>query len=436
MTHHRRVFWLALLGGLPGTVLALVFVWVGDFSASAVWTVTGLVPLCWLGFAAAVQAQVMRPLQSLANLLKALREGDFSVRGRAARGDEALGAAVAEVNARGEMFRAQRLGALEATALLRTVMEEIEVAVLAFDERARLELVNRAGAKLLGQSEERLLGAGAKDLGLEALLEGPAPRRLDAPFPGGAGPHELKRSTFRRGGQRHDLMVIADVRRALRDEEREAWQRLVRVLGHEINNSLAPIRSIAQSLLDILASPQRAAGWEEDAASGLKVVARRTEALGRFTTAYAQLARLPPPARAPMRVDAWVRRAVALEARVRVEVVAGPEVTVEGDADQLDQVLINLLKNAAEAALETKGEVKVAWAAAAGQLEVTVTDEGPGLAAAANLFTPFFTTKPGGTGIGLVFSRQVVEAHGGRLTLDNRADRSGCVARLVLPLAV
>jgi two-component system, NtrC family, nitrogen regulation sensor histidine kinase NtrY len=434
MTHDRRIWLLALLAGLPGTLLTLLFVWTNDYSPKVVWTVTALVPLCWLGLSSALRGEVVRPLQSISNLLKALREGDFSVRGRAAPSDEALGAAVGEVNALADVLKTQRLGALEATTLLRTVMEEIDVAVLAFDGSRRLELVNRAGARLLGQSEERLKGASAEELKLTALLEGEAPRRVDTSFPGGAGPHELKRTVFRRGGERHDLLVIADVRRALREEEREAWQRLVRVLGHEINNSLAPIRSIAQSLIDGLGRAQRPPGWEEDAASGLKVVARRAEALGRFTQGYARLAKLPPPHRQPMDVATWVKRVCGLETRVGVEVQAGPALSYPGDADQLDQVLINLVKNGADAALETKGRVQVAWRASGRELTVTVCDEGPGLAAQANLFTPFFTTKPEGSGIGLVLSRQIVEAHGGRLSLENRSDRPGCVATVALPL--
>jgi nitrogen fixation/metabolism regulation signal transduction histidine kinase len=229
-------------------------------------------------------------------------------------------------------------------------------------------------------------------------------------------------------------VVLADVRRALREEERQAWQRLVRVLGHEINNSLAPIQSIASSLRRELSRGERAADLDEDLRRGLDVIERRAEALGRFLGAYARLTRLPPPSPAPLAVGAWVARVVALEKRLPIAVDGGAELTLLADGDQLDQLLINLVKNAVDAALETGGAVAIDWGAQAGRLELRVRDDGPGLAATANLFVPFFTTKPEGLGIGLVLSRQIAEAHGGALHLYNRQDARGCEALLSLPL--
>ena len=263
---------------------------------------------------------------------------------------------------------------------------------------------------------------------------GPSPRNLELTLPGGAGKFELRRSTFRLGGKPHQLLVLADLRRALREEERQAWQRLVRVLGHEINNSLAPIHSIAQSVQETLRAPSPHDGWKEDVASGLQVIERRAESLSRFMTSYARLARLPPPRLGAVEVEEWVRRIAALEKRLRVNVAPGPEVRIEADADQLEQLLINLVRNAVDASLETRGNVTVTWSAGAAHVEVSVLDEGPGIADASNLFVPFFTTKPQGTGIGLALSRQIAELHHGTLSLENRRDRGGARARLRLPL--
>lgn len=407
--------------------------WTGDFSGKVQWTVVTLLLASWLGLAFSLRDQVVRPLQTISNMLAALREGDFSIRARRASTDDALGLALLEVNVLGETLRQQRLGALEAGALLRTVMSEIDVAVFAFDSHHALRLVNRGGELLLGQPAERLLGRTSAAIGLAPYLHGEGRRTADATFPRGAGRWEIRRSTFRQGGLPHQLLVIADLSRALREEEREAWQRLVRVLGHEINNSLAPIKSIAGSLQALL-SRQPADQWHDDFKQGLAVIAGRSESLSRFMSSYALLARLPRPRLRPVDVEALVRRVARIEARLDVRVDFGPPITIRGDADQLEQLLINLVRNAADAALETGGGVAVAWRRDGSWLEMVVYDEGLGLADTANLFVPFFTTKPQGSGIGLPLSRQIAEAHGGTVTLANRREVRGCEARLRLPL--
>jgi signal transduction histidine kinase len=230
-------------------------------------------------------------------------------------------------------------------------------------------------------------------------------------------------------------VVVSDLSRALRDEERQAWQRLVRVLGHEINNSLAPIRSIVGSIQQLLRRAPRPDDWLQDVERGLSVIGARSESLGRFMTSYTRLARLPRPRMATVNVSEWVHRVVELEKRARVEVREGPPVSIQADADQLEQLLINLVRNAVDATIETGGGVWVEWQRTDDVLELRVSDEGHGIAHSANLFVPFYTTKADGTGIGLVLSRQIAEAHGGTLTLHNRANGRGAEARLVLPVA-
>jgi two-component system nitrogen regulation sensor histidine kinase NtrY len=413
--------------------VALSLVWLGGYTTRVGWTVTLLLVGFWLGVAFVLRERVIRPLQTLSNMLAALREEDFSIRARGASTDDALGLALYEVNTLGQTLREQRLGALEATALLTRVMEEIDVAVFAFDGEQSLKLVNRAGEELLAEPAERLLGRDAESLGLAELLGGDPTRVFEISFPGGGGRWELRRSTFRMGGRRHQLLVVSDLSRALREEEREATKRLVRVLGHEINNSLAPIKSVAESLRALAARRPPPADWAADVERGLSLIGGRAESLSRFMAAYARLARLPPPKLAPLDVAAWVRRVAALERRLEVAVEAGPDVVIAADGDQLDQLLINLVDNAADAALETGGGVEVGWRRDRKAVEVWVRDGGPGLSDTANLFVPFFTTKPEGSGIGLVLSRQIAEAHGGTLRLGNRAKGKGAEARLRLP---
>ncbi len=433
-SHENRVFYSALLAGLPAVAIACWFLWTGDYPLRVLITFGALAGGTWLIGALLLRERVVRPLQTISNLLAALREGDYSIRARGASAHDALGLAFLEVNALSETLRSQRLRALEATALLRRVIEEIDVAVFAFDSERRLRLANRAGERLLGQPAERLLGRPAETLGLGDCLEGDSPRTLEAAFPGGAGRWELRSGSFRQDGLPHQLLVLSDLSRVLRAEERSAWQRLVRVLGHEINNSLAPIKSIAGSLRTLANRSIRPADWEQDLASGLQVIEGRSEALGRFMGAYARLARLPQPRLGAVEVSAWVHRVVALETRVQVRVVEGPSVVLTADGDQLDQLLINLVRNAADAGLETGGGVTVTWRASRGVVEVSVEDEGLGLPDPGNLFVPFFTTKANGSGIGLVLSRQIAEAHGGALVLEPRMDARGARARLRLPL--
>lgn len=328
----------------------------------------------------------------------------------------------------------QRLGAVEAIALLQRVMAEIDVAVFAADEEGRLRLVNRAGERLLGQPASQLVGRAAESVGLGECLTGDPRRVLDVTFPPNEGRWELRRSSFRQGGVPMQLLVLTDLRRALREEERQAWQRLVRVLSHEINNSLAPIQSLAGSLRALLTREPRAADADDDLRRGLEVIGGRAEGLGRFMRSYARMARLPAPVRAPVNVRALVERVAQLEKRLPVRVDPGPTLTLSIDGDQIEQLLINLLTNAVDAATKTHGDVAIDWDARNGAFVLRVIDGGPGLPATANLFTPFFTTKPNGTGIGLVLSRQIAEAHGGTLTLEERRDARGSVARLRLPL--
>ena len=451
LAHDTRVLLLALASGLPARVVAIALLWTGDHAPKVRWTLGTLMTGVWLAFAFAARERVVRPIQTLSNMLAALREGDFSIRGRSTSRNEPLGLAFWEANTLSETLRQQRLGALEASALLRRVMEEIDTAVFAFDGARRLRLVNRAGEKLLGRPLEHLLGRPAGALGLDDALgeggdAGVEPTQVtDLKFAGGAGRFVVRRSGFRQAGMPHRLLVLSDVSRTLREEERQAWQRLVRVLSHEINNSLTPIKSIAGSLSSMLARSPRPPGLEQDLATGLQVVSARAESLTRFMGAYARLARLPRPRLAAVDVERWVRHVAGLETRVAVAVDAGPAAVVVADGDQLDQLLINLVRNAADAVLETdvsvaqpapatSAPVRLGWAVRDGHVQVWVEDEGPGLSDTDNLFVPFFTTKPAGSGVGLALSRQIAEAHGGSLVLANRTDTRGCIARLRLPL--
>jgi len=456
--HDRRIVLLALATGLPGIAVAIVLLWYGGFSAGLRVPLTLVLLVLWIGASLALRDRVVRPLQTLSNMLAALREGDFSIRARLDQGapDDALSLAYREVNQLEEILREQRLGAVEAGEVLRKVLESVDVALFAFDPEERLALVNRAGERLLGQPQDRILARTASELRLDDALHGVAPRTLEVSFAGSQGRWELRRSVIRQEGEPLQLLVMSDLSRALREEERKAWKRIIRVLSHEINNSLAPITSISASLRGLLDREPRPDDLDQDVGRGLEVISTRAESLGRFMGAYARLARLPEPRRAPVRLGELVRRVASLEPRLPVEVRDGPLLEILADSDQLEQLLINLIRNAVESTLEARDErppgqeesstevagtaapapVEVAWETDGKVWRLTVSDRGAGLPAeSGNLFVPFYSTKPRGSGIGLALCRQIAEGHGGTLRLENRPSGPGARAVLEVPRA-
>ncbi|MEX2270365.1 MAG: ATP-binding protein [Vicinamibacterales bacterium] len=436
---------LVLVGGFPAVVLLLYIIWFpwpADFvswwaSSGSQWplTLTVVVVAAYFGAAAAAHQMVVRSLQVVTNLLGALREGDYSIRGTGAKSGSSVGLVMNEVNDLGHTLQRQRTEAIESTTLLTHVMEEIDVAVFAFDPGHRLLLVNRAGERMAGKPSAQLAGAPADDLGFTPFLSGESRQMVDRVFSHRHGRYEVRRAVFYRDGRPHHLVVVADLSQALREEEKLAWQRIVRVLSHEINNSLTPIKSLAHSLRRII---DRAPSFprRDEVQQGLSLIEERSGALGRFLRAYAQLARLPKPQRRQIHVAPLVARIAELEKRlpVALRAIGAADVPLIADQDQVEQALINIVRNAVDASLETGGGVAVAWRTSGPFVEILVEDEGRGLPDTANLFVPFFTTKPNGSGIGLALSRQIAEAHGGTIMLENRADRSGCRATLRLPL--
>src|SRR5256884_439467 len=433
LSYEGKITWLTFVAVAPAVIVALALLWFGDHPPKVQWTLTILIVGFLTAFIWSTREHAVRPLQTLSNLLAALREGDYSIRARGARPGSALGEVLIEINSLGETLRQQVRGAFESTALLRTIMSEIDVAIFTFDPERRLRLVNRAGEALLAQPMDKLLSKTAEELGLNHCFHADQDEPLTLNFPGASGRWGIRRSTFREQGLPHELLVLTDLSRTLREEERRAWQRLVRVLGHEMNNSLAPIKSLAASLESLLRRDPLPPDWKDDASAGLNSIASRADSLSRFLQAYTRLTRLPPPQKQDVDLASLVQRVVDLEPRLKVQIVSGPKTVIRADSAQIEQALINLVHNAVDAALETQGNVAIGWREKEGCVEIFVQDDGPGIMNPANLFVPFFTTKPDGSGIGLPLSRQIAEAHGGSLVLTNREAGQGVQALLRLP---
>jgi len=432
LRHEDAVLALIALAVAIPAVVALAMVWLSELDLKSRLTLTLAMVLGSAGFALAARSRVMRPLQTLANLTASLRERDYAVRGRHARRDDSLGLAFGELAALADQLRDERWRDEEAAAGLARVVEGLDAAVIAVDRGGVVRLANRTAEQLVGAPLE---GRDVAAIGLGELAAIDAPRTIELALPGGRGTWEVRPSEVRLSGVPHRLIVMTDVLHALRAEERGAWQRLVRVLGHEINNSLGPISSIAETLRSGLVARDRRPDLDDDLVHGLEVISRRAAALARFMQSYARLVRLPPPRIARVDVAAWIRRSVDLETRAQVEIAGGPALAIPGDPDQLDQLLINLVSNAVEASAQTGGGVRIAWSVSGRSIAIAIEDDGHGVAETANLFVPFFTTKPAGSGIGLVLARQIAEAHGGSLVVRNRATGRGAEAVITLPAA-
>src|SRR5580658_8382560 len=453
LLYENRVSLYALIVALPGIVVSGILLWLQPWSRQSKLALSFAELFAWWMLALALHEQIIRPLQTLANVIAALREEDYAFRARGASMNDALGELALEVNALADLLADQRIRAIEATALLRRVVEEIDAPLFAFDPDRVLRLVNPAGERLLQQAAIRILGRTADEIGLADCLN--ANESLVAlPSNSSSARWLVRQSKFREKGVPHTLVVLSDVSRALREEERSAWRRLIRVLGHELNNSLTPIKSIAGSLSSRLAESDLDPEHRRDFERGLAIIEARSASLNRFLQAYRQLAQMPPPAIKKVALLPLVERAAFLETRLAVAISRGPDLTLIVDPDQIEQMLINLVRNAVEAALEPRSvnglpsnssngaedrrpQVTLNWTIE-GQnddqsVALTIDDNGPGLLNPSNAFVPFYTTKPAGSGIGLAFSRQIAEAHGGSIELSNRNGKGGCQVRVILP---
>ncbi len=444
LLYEKRIALFAILAALPGVAFGTILIWTHDWTRDVKISFTVLEFFLWLVLTLALLDQIVRPLQTLTNVVGALREEDYSFRARGAAPNDALGELALEINSLADILTEQRLQTIEATALLRRVVDEIDAPLFTFDPDHALRLMNAAGERLLQQPSARLLGKTASELGLNACFEARNETLVSLPYSVPNARWMVRRSSFRQNGVPHTLIVLSDVSRALREEERSAWQKLIRVLGHELNNSLAPIISIAGSLASRLPLPELPEAQNADFQRGLNIIESRTASLHRFLQSYRRLAQMPSPALQPIALRPLMERVAALETRLNVEISPGPDLVLMIDPDLIEQMLINLVRNAVDAALEqaqsaqtgsesTPPLVMMRWEQSDRTVVLMVEDNGIGLLNPSNTFVPFYTTKPGGSGIGLVLSQQIAEAHGASIELANRQNARGCLVKVTLP---
>ncbi|HLJ91523.1 MAG TPA: ATP-binding protein [Candidatus Angelobacter sp.] len=426
-----------LAAGIPGTILSLLLLWSGSYALDHKIEATFLVLLLWTGLSFSARGNVIQALRSLSNVVLSLKEDNFSFRAIRGLPGDAFGELAIEINELATAIETERRGALEAASLLQKVITEVDAVIFAVSASGEVKLLNRSAAAFLGNTELKVLHRTADELGIQDLVNGPPSETISRFHFGVEKRWFIARSQFRQQGLPLTLVMLSEVSEALRATERLAWQRLVRVLSHEINNSLAPIKSISRTLSRLsdqkLAEPER-----ENFKYGLEVIGSRAESLNRFLQSYAQLTRLPIISKQTVVLTDLLTRVVAFEHRIEIE-TAGPEVVLIADQDQLEQVLINLCKNSVEAVLSRQvvplppSSVVICWSVRGKDLLLQVRDKGVGVLDVSNLFVPFYTTKEHGTGIGLALSRQIIESHGGTLMIRNREDGCGCEAEIKIP---
>ena len=424
-----KIYRYVFAAALPSLMIAVTLIWQTDLSSYGKMLISLLLFVSVFGFAWAVRSQINYQFQTLSNLVEAIHLGDFSLRGSRNNDDDALSELIAQINKLAESLRLQRLASQEAYRLLDKVISEINVAIFAFDGQDNVKLANKAAIKLMGLSQDNIVGVSAYDLGLAELIAEKGSQVIEHQFSAGKGRWQVRCDGYIDEGVERKLLFIHDVKQVLRDEELKAWKNIMRVISHEVNNSLYPVSSLSQTLLTVVNQTPRESDWLEDVNQGLNIIIQRSERLNEFIKRYAKVAKLPLPNKQPVEVTPVIERACRLFEREQVQIQTNNDDRVLFiDPAMFEQVLINLIKNGIEAG----SKVQISWQQENDNFILSICDDGPGIEKASNLFVPFYSTKPNGSGIGLVLSRQIIEAHSGDLSLINRAE-GGCCAQISLP---
>lgn len=419
----------ALAAGLAPSLLCVVLLVVYGASGYAV-GIASIVLVIVVGYCVAyIHQRTAFQLRSISNLLEAMVQGDYSMRGRAGA-DGNLDELIGTINRLANRLSEQKLETRESQLLLELVIAQLDIAILTVDDTDRVALANPAACRLFDAGGD-LVGRNAHDFGLVVPPDGEASGGVELSLGGGKGKFYAFAESFIANQRRQRLVFITDIQTILRDEERRAWQSLIRVLGHEINNSLSPITSISDTLIRICGRGIDDAGSAR-LTEGLAVIRERSQALSDFIGRYRLLTKLPTPNRTPTSLRKTVERIAPLFERADIRLTNPVDVFAYVDPEQFEQVLVNLLKNAVEASADG-GEIELDWRLERGRLRVAVRDQGCGVADTENLFVPYYSTKQHGSGIGLFLSRQIAFNHAGELQLRNRADRQGAEAILWLP---
>lgn len=425
---------LTLAAGGPG-FLQLALYLSGAPVPRALWWGLAVASPAWVLLVALIaRVSLLRNVRTLTNLVEMARSQDYGALSARAREPGELGELYRQFNALIQSLKESRQTEQELLGMLEKVVDHINVAIIVCDSYDRIRLVNTQACRLLHSDAAALVGKQFTETPLADIPFTSEHRLIDHRFPAGEGRWQVGQQTYRQQGRPSRILFISDLKQVLSAEQASAWQRLIRVISHEVNNSLTPIMSLCQTLATILersSSPEHI----DDVRENLSVIAERARGLKEFITAYARITRLPESQMTLFHLEQLINRLTSIFAPAALEWVGPvPDIQLFGDPVQLEQALINLVKNALEAAGGEAPSAQMRCAVKDGFCEFEITDSGSGISNTNNLFVPFYTTKPDGSGVGLALTRQIADRHYGEVTLGNRADGRGAVARLVLPL--
>lgn len=429
-----QLFILGLYPVLPVITLVAYERMIGPLNEDLFWLLVFLYLLSLGILAVGMWRLCHDPFHTLANMVSSLHQGDYSRRIKGYSSSDALGVLHEEINRLADILQGNRFAAEEAVRRFQVLIDQLDFAILGVDDHQSLSMLNEYAAKLLQQTRNNLLGKNVGGLGLDDLWGISNGRTLWLRFPERSSRFLVHVNRFREEGRSHNLFMLSDVDNPLREEERNAWKRLIRVLGHELNNSLTPIISLSQSLRSRVERVEMDKERKSSTLLALDTISQRAQGLNRFVEDYARLAKLPDPVRQEVDLESSLARVVQLVDDGSIVLHPGIACRVMVDGDQVGQMWVNLIRNAIEANQETgPHQVEVSWVRDGLDAVVRIDDCGPGVGNGENIFVPFYSTKHGGSGIGLVISRQIAEANGGALELINR-EEGGCRAVVRLPV--
>lgn len=427
---------LSLMASLPLFILVIGLMIYADISIYIILLTILLSSISIVFCHSQIHRKSAYQFRSLSNLLDAMIQGDYTLRAYSGNHDLALKELILAINTLAERLNKQRIESVESQLLLRTVINHIDVAIIALNDENKLIFFNPAAQKLL-QIENTQTGENELNLQLEqlSLIKSGENKVLPLQFSEQYGKFNIHMETFREKGEQQKLFFITNVSDILRSEERNAWQSLVRVLSHEINNSLSPINSISLTLKRFLDKNENIQDHKDNLLEGLSIIAQRSNNLKEFVNSYKQISQLPAPKQKLTSINKLVEKVILLFHKNTIAVVSIQEIELFIDPVQIEQVLINLIKNAIEAS-DTIAEIIISGGIENAMFVLKIIDEGTGITNQDNIFVPFYTTKKQGSGIGLILCRQILEVHNGKLSLTNRKSKKGCKVSITLPLPI